>query len=168
MDKICSHIDGATDKLLPFKRLWLRLHPNTYKGPFVSSTSNRRQGSSKPNKSNKKRQFSDDRPSARWTNKKTKMIIEKYRPSSLGDDDRSRSEYYSHCATTAPLTDDSAKLPNTLDVSSLADTIPESANKDSENDIEGPDLECYLLQVVLMCMNKKISINLKTITLNYM
>jgi hypothetical protein len=66
---------------------------------------------------------------------------DQYRPSSLDDDDRSRSEYYSHCATTAPLTDDSAKLPNTLDASSLADTIPESANKDSENDIQGPDLD---------------------------
>jgi hypothetical protein len=66
---------------------------------------------------------------------------DQYRPSSLDDDDRSRSEYYSNCATTAPLTDDSTKLPNTLDASSLADTIPESANKDLENDIEGPDLD---------------------------
>jgi hypothetical protein len=58
---------------------------------------------------------------------------------SLDDDDRSRSEYYSHCATTAPLTDDTAIPPNTLDASSLAETIPESANKDSENDIAGPN-----------------------------
>jgi hypothetical protein len=61
MDKICFHLDGEPDKLLAFKRQWLRLHPNVYKGPLVS---NRRQGSSKPNKSNKKRLFSDDRPSA--------------------------------------------------------------------------------------------------------
>jgi hypothetical protein len=64
----------------------------------------------------------------------TKMILD-------DDDDRSRSEYYSHCATTALLTDDSAKLPNTLVASSLADTITESANKDSENDTEEPDLD---------------------------
>jgi hypothetical protein len=32
------------------------------------------------------------------------------RPSSLDDDDRSRSKYFSHCATTAPLTNDSAIL----------------------------------------------------------
>jgi hypothetical protein len=72
------------------------------------------------------------------------------------DHDHSRSEYYSHCATTVPLTDDSAKLPNTLDASSLADTaklpntldassladtVPENANKDSKNDIEGPDID---------------------------
>jgi hypothetical protein len=66
---------------------------------------------------------------------------DQYRPSSLDDDDRPRSEYYSHCATTAPLTDDSAILSNTLDASSLADTIPESANKDSKTDIAGPDLD---------------------------
>jgi hypothetical protein len=63
------------------------------------------------------------------------------RPSSLDDDDHSRSEYYSHCATTAPLTDDSTKLPNTLDAFSLAYTIPKIANKDSENDIEGHNLD---------------------------
>jgi hypothetical protein len=63
---------------------------------------------------------------------------DQYRPSSLDDDDR---EYYINCATTAPLTDDSAILPNTLDASSLADTIPESANKDLKSDIEGPDLD---------------------------
>jgi hypothetical protein len=57
----------------------------------------------------------------------------------IDDDDRSRSEYYSHCATTAPLTDDIAILTNTLDESSLADSTPESANKDSENNIAGPD-----------------------------
>jgi hypothetical protein len=39
----------------------------------------------------------------------------------VDDDDRSRSEYYSHCVTT--------------------DRWPESANKDSENDIEGPGLD---------------------------
>jgi hypothetical protein len=44
-------------------------------------------------------------------------------------------------ATTAPLTDDSAILPNTLNASSLADTIPESANKDLKTDIEGSDLD---------------------------
>jgi hypothetical protein len=43
------------------------------------------------------------------------------RSASLDDDDRFRSEYYS------------------LDASSLSDTIPESANKDSKNDIAGPD-----------------------------
>jgi hypothetical protein len=39
----------------------------------------------------------------------------------------------------APLTDDTSMPSNTLDVSSLADTIPESANKYSENYIAGPD-----------------------------
>jgi hypothetical protein len=62
-------------------------------------------------------------------------------PILLDDDDRSRSEYYSRCANTAPLTDDSAKLPNTLDAFSLADTIPESVNKVSKTDIKGPDLD---------------------------
>jgi hypothetical protein len=57
---------------------------------------------------------------------------------SLDDDDRFRSEYYGHCATTAPLTDDTAILPKTLDASSLADTIPKCANKDSENDLLDP------------------------------
>jgi hypothetical protein len=66
---------------------------------------------------------------------------DQYCPSSLDDDESSRSEYYSHCATTVPLTDDSAKFPNTLDAFSLADTIPETANKDSENNIKGPDLD---------------------------
>jgi hypothetical protein len=42
----------------------LRMHPNAYKCLLLSSTSSRRLGSSKPNKPNKKRQFSDDRPSA--------------------------------------------------------------------------------------------------------
>jgi hypothetical protein len=65
---------------------------------------------------------------------------DRHRSASLDDDDRSRSEYYSsHCATTAPLNDDFAIRPNILDASSLADTIPESANKDSNNDIAGPD-----------------------------
>jgi hypothetical protein len=64
MENIRSHLDGEPDKLLAFKRQWLRLHPNAYKGPLVSSTSNRRHWSSKPNKSNKKRRFADDRPSA--------------------------------------------------------------------------------------------------------
>jgi hypothetical protein len=64
---------------------------------------------------------------------------DRYRPSSLDDDDRFRSEYYSHCATTAPLTDDIAISANILDASSLADPTPESANKDSENNIAGPD-----------------------------
>jgi hypothetical protein len=73
-------------------------------------------------------------------------LRDQYHPSSLGDDDRSRSEYYSHCATTAPLTDDSAKLPNTLDV--LADNILKSASKYSENDIEGPDLDSEHVHVV--------------------
>jgi hypothetical protein len=70
---------------------------------------------------------------------------DQYRPSSLDDDDRSRSEYYSHCATTASLTDDSAILPNTLDASILADTIPESVNKDSKTDIARPDFDNELL-----------------------
>jgi hypothetical protein len=48
-------------------------------------------------------------------------------------------ECYSHSATTSPLTDDVAITPNTLDASSLADRIPESANKDSDNNIAGPD-----------------------------
>jgi hypothetical protein len=64
---------------------------------------------------------------------------DRYRPSSLDDDDRSRSEYYSHCATTPPLTDDIAVPTNSLDASSLVDATPESANKDSENNIAGPD-----------------------------
>jgi hypothetical protein len=58
---------------------------------------------------------------------------DRYRPSSLDDDDRSRS------ATTAPLTDDITIPTNTLDASSLADPISESANKNSENNIAGPD-----------------------------
>jgi hypothetical protein len=28
MDKIRSHLDGELDKLLAFKRQWLRMHPN--------------------------------------------------------------------------------------------------------------------------------------------
>jgi hypothetical protein len=60
MDKIRSHLDGEPDKLLAFKML--RMHPYAYKGTLVS-TKSRRSGSSKPNKPNKKRQFSDDRPS---------------------------------------------------------------------------------------------------------
>jgi hypothetical protein len=63
MDKIRSHLDNEPDKLLAFKRQWLRLHPNAYKSSLVSSTSNRREGSSKPNKFNKKLQFWDDKPS---------------------------------------------------------------------------------------------------------
>jgi hypothetical protein len=63
MDKIRSHLEGDSERLLPFKRQWLRMHPNAYKGLLVSSSS-RRSGSSKPNKLNKKRHFSDDRPSA--------------------------------------------------------------------------------------------------------
>jgi hypothetical protein len=40
------------------------------------------------------------------------------RSAPLDDDGRSRrSEYHSHCATTAPLTDDTAILPHTLDAS---------------------------------------------------
>jgi hypothetical protein len=58
---------------------------------------------------------------------------------SLDDDDHSRSEYYSHCATTAPLTDETAILPKQIDASSLADPTPESANQDSKNIIAGPD-----------------------------
>jgi hypothetical protein len=64
MDKIRSHLDGDFDRLLAFKTQWLRMHLNAYKGPLVSSTSSRRQGSSKPNKTNKKRQLSDDRHSS--------------------------------------------------------------------------------------------------------
>jgi hypothetical protein len=64
MDKIRSHLDCDFDRLLAFKRQWLRMHQNAYKGPLVRSTTSRRQGSSKPNKPNKKRQFWDDRPSA--------------------------------------------------------------------------------------------------------
>jgi hypothetical protein len=64
---------------------------------------------------------------------------DRHRSASLDDDDRSRSEYYSHCAITAPLIDDIATPINTLDASSLADPTPESANKDSENIIAGPD-----------------------------
>jgi hypothetical protein len=51
------------------------------------------------------------------------------RSASLDDDDRSRSEYYSHCGTTASVTDNTAILPNTLDASSLADTNPESEQR---------------------------------------
>jgi hypothetical protein len=206
------------------------MHPNVYKGPLVSSTSSRRSGSSKPNKPNKKRQFSDDRRSANlskygpapdskknrpmtssvycsicktagkpdivWSSHHTRDCPNNPNPSekdlerrlrddfkgrargntandsyytssggfgtlrrhlhddnrldeddprdrhrfaSLDDDDRSKSEYYSHCATTAPLTDDIAIFPNTLDASSLADPIPKSAIKDSKNNIAGPD-----------------------------
>jgi hypothetical protein len=32
MDKIHSHLDGDLDRLLVFKRQWLRMHPNAYKG----------------------------------------------------------------------------------------------------------------------------------------
>jgi hypothetical protein len=64
---------------------------------------------------------------------------DRHRSASFDDDDRSRSEYYSHCATTAPLINDIATPTNTLDASSLADPTPESANKDSENNIAGPD-----------------------------
>jgi hypothetical protein len=187
MDKIRSHLDGNSDRILAFKRQWLRMHPNTYKGPLVSSTSSRRLGSSKPNRPNKKRQFSNDRLSANlskyvpapdpkknrpmtsrvycnicktagksenvWSSHHTRDCLNNTNPSgkdlerrlrddfkgrdsaSLDDDDRSRSKYYSYCATTAPLTDDTAIPPNTLDASSLADTIPESENKDSKNDI---------------------------------
>jgi hypothetical protein len=60
---------------------------------------------------------------------------DRHRFASLDDDDRSRSEYYSHCA----MTDDIAIPTNTLDASSLADPTPESANKDSKNIIAGPD-----------------------------
>jgi hypothetical protein len=68
MDKIRSHLDGDSERLLAFKRQWLRMHPNEYKGPLVSSTSSRRLGSLKPNKPNKKRQFSDDRRCANLSN----------------------------------------------------------------------------------------------------
>jgi hypothetical protein len=71
---------------------------------------------------------------------------DRYRPSSLDDDDRSRSEYYSHCATTAPLADDIAVPTNTLDASSLADPTPESANKD----IAGPDPDSNEIHELLM------------------
>jgi hypothetical protein len=64
---------------------------------------------------------------------------DRYRTASLDDDDRSRSKYYGHCATTVTLTDDIAIPTNTLDASSLADPTPESANKDSENNIAEPD-----------------------------
>jgi hypothetical protein len=64
MVKIRCHLDGEFDRLLAFKMQWLRMHPNAYKGSLVSSTSSRTQGSLKPNKPNKKRQSSDDRPSA--------------------------------------------------------------------------------------------------------
>jgi hypothetical protein len=50
MDKIGYHLDGEPVKILAFKRQRPRLYPNAYKGPLVSSTSNRRQGSSRPNK----------------------------------------------------------------------------------------------------------------------
>jgi hypothetical protein len=40
MDKIRSYLDGEPDKRLAFKRQWLRMHPNAYKGLLVSSTSN--------------------------------------------------------------------------------------------------------------------------------
>jgi hypothetical protein len=32
MDKIHSHLDGDSDRLLAFKRQWLRMHPNAHKG----------------------------------------------------------------------------------------------------------------------------------------
>jgi hypothetical protein len=203
MDKIRSHLDGEPNKLLAFKRQWIR----------PACQFNKQSKTSKPNK---KRQFSYDRPSANlskygpapdpknnrsttssvycniyksagkpenvWsshhtrdypnnTNPSGKDLERKlrddfkgrahgntytgsggygtlgkslnddnkmdeddprdqYRLSSLDYDDRSRSEYYSHCATTAPLTDDSAILPNTLDAFSLADTILKSAKKE--------------------------------------
>jgi hypothetical protein len=63
MDKIHSHLEGDSERLLAFKRHWLRMHANAYKGPLVSASS-RKSGSSKPNKPNKKRHYSDDRPSA--------------------------------------------------------------------------------------------------------
>jgi hypothetical protein len=63
MDKIRSHLEGDSERLLAFKRQWLRMHRNAYKGPLISASS-RRLGSSKPNKPNKKHHFSDDRPSA--------------------------------------------------------------------------------------------------------
>jgi hypothetical protein len=75
---------------------------------------------------------------AEWT-KDEDDPRDRHRSASLDDDDRSRSEYYSHCATTAPLTDDIAIPTNTLDASSLVDATPESANKDSKNNIAGPD-----------------------------
>jgi hypothetical protein len=61
-----SHLDltSTVNSRQWLQRQWLQLHPNAYKDPLVSSASNRRQRSSKPNKSNKKRQFLDDRPSA--------------------------------------------------------------------------------------------------------
>jgi hypothetical protein len=215
MDKIRSHVDGDSDRLLVFKRQWLSMHQNAYKGPLVSSTNSRRSGSLKLNKPKKKRRFSDDRPIANLSkygsapdSKKNRPMTssvycsicktagkpenvlsshhtrdcpndpnpsgkdlerrlrdnfkarsrgntandsyytdsggygtlgrhlhddngmdeddtrDRYRPTSLDDDDRSRSEYYSHCATTAPLTDDIAIPPNTLNASSLADPIP--------------------------------------------
>jgi hypothetical protein len=205
------------------------MHPNAYKGPLVSASS-RKSGFSKPNKPNKKRHYSDDRPSANlskygpapdsnknrsstssvycsicktagkpenvWSRHHTtdcpnnpkpsgkdlerrlrddfkgrargntandsyynssggygtlgrhlhddnRMdeddLRDRHRSASVDDDDRSRSEYYSHCAITAPLTDDIAIRTNTLDASSLVDPTPESANKDSENIIAGPD-----------------------------
>jgi hypothetical protein len=204
------------------------MHPNAYKGPLVSASS-RKSGFSKPNKPNKKRQYSDDRPSANlskygpapdskknrsstssvycnvcktagkpenvWSSHHTRDCPnnpnpsgkdlerklrddfkgrargnnandsyygsggygtlgrhlnddnrmdeddprDRHRSASLDDDDRSRSEYYSHCAITAPLIDDIATSMNTLDASTLADPTPESANKDSENIIAGPD-----------------------------
>jgi hypothetical protein len=58
------------------------------------------------------------------------------RTSSFDDDDRS--------------SDDSEILPNTLDASSLVDTIPESVNKDSKFDIEGPDLDSDAIDELLM------------------
>jgi hypothetical protein len=45
MDKIRSQLDSEPDKLLVFKRQWLRMHPNARRSPLVSSTSNRGQGS---------------------------------------------------------------------------------------------------------------------------
>jgi hypothetical protein len=51
MDKFRSHLDGDSERLLAFKRL--RMHRNAFKGPLVSSTSNRRSGSSNPNKPSK-------------------------------------------------------------------------------------------------------------------
>jgi hypothetical protein len=64
---------------------------------------------------------------------------DRHRSASLDDDDRSRSEYYGHCAITAPLTDDTAISSNTLDKSANKDTISKSANKGSENNIAEPD-----------------------------
>jgi hypothetical protein len=75
---------------------------------------------------------------------------DQHRSSSLDDGDRFRSECCSHCATTAPLTDDSAKLPNTLDAYSQG---PESANIDSENDIEEPTSIVNMFTIATQFMN---------------